>query len=271
MLTLEKRFVSVGEIWFDQEPPKLPVDAIQYRQRSTPIAGTRYEEFYTILIDLTKDADALLAAMDRDNMHQIKRAAAKDDLVYECCGAPTCSLISQFCDFYDGFALQKGLEKICRATTQTYADCGVLCLSRMKTNNEETLVWHSYYCSPDRVRCLNSASRFRDSDNSATRNLVGRANRYHHWCDMLKFKADGVSTYDFGGWYSGSQDEAKLRINRFKEGFGGTIVMNFNGEYGVTLKGKLYLRMRGVEPLRHALYLCGFMSLLGWMQWLVLE
>jgi hypothetical protein len=193
MLTLEKRFVSVGEIWFDQEPVKLPVDAIQYRQRSMPIAGSHYEEFYTMIIDLTKDADTLLAAMNQATRSQIRRAASKDDLVYEYCGAPTFSLISQFCDFYDRFALQKGLERIGRATTQTYADCGVLSLSQMKTRNEETLVWHTYYCSPDRVRLLNSASHFRDSDDAETKNLLGRANRYHHWCDMLEFKADGVS------------------------------------------------------------------------------
>ena len=55
MLVLKKKFILLGEIWFDQEPAKLPVDAIQYRQRSMPIAGTRCEEFFTILIDLTKD------------------------------------------------------------------------------------------------------------------------------------------------------------------------------------------------------------------------
>ena len=190
--------------------------------------------------------------MNQTTRHQIRRAAAKDELVYGYCEEPTSSLISQFCDFYDRFGLQKGLTGISRAQVQKYAECGVLGLSRMKAHSE-TLVWHTYYCSPNRVRCLNLASHFRDSDDNETRNLIGRANRYHHWCDMLKFKADGVSTYDFGGWYNGSEDEAKLRINKFKEGFGGTIVRNFNIESGITLKGKLYLRMRRAEMLRRAL------------------
>jgi hypothetical protein len=56
------------------------------------------------------------------------------------------------------------------------------------------------------------------------------------------------------------QDETKLSINRFKEGFGGTIVKNFNGEYGITLKGKLYLRTRGIGMLRQALKLSRFIS-----------
>ena len=213
-----------------------------------------------MVMDLTKDADALLAAMNQSTRHQIKRAAEKDDLSYEYCGESTPSLIAQFCDFYDHFAAQKGLARLNRKQMQQYADGGALGLSRMKTRDEETLVWHSYYCCPDRVRGLYTASHFRDSGDAETKRLVGRANRYHVWCDMLKFKADGVSTYDLGGWYNGSEDEAKLRINEFKHGFGGTIVREFNCEYGVTLKGKLYLRMRTIETLRHALQLSGLTS-----------
>lgn len=102
------------------------------------------------------------------------------------------------------------------------------------------LVWHAYYVGQSRARLLHSASLFREASDSAFRTLVGRANRYQHWRDMLKLKADGLTTYDMGGWYAGSEDEAKLSINKFKEGFGGETVVEYHCEEAVSLKGKLY-------------------------------
>jgi hypothetical protein len=26
--------------------------------------------------------------------------------------------------------------------------------------------------------------------------MIGRANRYHHWHDIQRFKSEGISTYD---------------------------------------------------------------------------
>jgi hypothetical protein len=64
---------------------------------------------------------------------------------------------------------------------------------------------------------------------------------------MLRFKAAGISVYDLGGWYEGDTDRAKLDINRFKEGFGGSIVKTFNQEFGITPKGKLYLTLHNIR------------------------
>jgi lipid II:glycine glycyltransferase (peptidoglycan interpeptide bridge formation enzyme) len=60
-----------------------------------------------------------------------------------------------------------------------------------------------------------------------------------YWRDMLRFKASGISTFDFGGYYLGSDDEEKLRINGFKEEFGGRVIQEFNCEKALTLKGEL--------------------------------
>ena len=49
--------------------------------------------------------------------------------------------------------------------------------------------------------------------------LVGRANRLHHWKDMISFKSKGLDQYDFGGWYEGRKTRDRLKINQFKEGF----------------------------------------------------
>jgi hypothetical protein len=53
-----------------------------------------------------------------------------------------------------------------------------------------------------------------------------------------------VSTYDFGGWYPGSQNEALLNVNRFKESFGGELVVQYNCDVPLTPKGALALWLR---------------------------
>ena len=64
---------------------------------------------------------------------------------------------------------------------------------------------------------------------------------------MLKFKEQQVSIYDLGGWYPGDKDLAKLDINKFKKSFGGVIVKDFNQEFGITLKGKLYVLLNSIH------------------------
>lgn len=73
---------------------------------------------------------------------------------------------------------------------------------------------------------------------------IGRANRLHHWSDMLRFRDEGFGIYDFGGWYSGTQNQALLQINRFKKSFGGELVRQYNCDEAITWKGVVALWLR---------------------------
>ena len=80
---------------------------------------------------------------------------------------------------------------------------------------------------PSWARLVHSASWFRAAD-KAQQAVNSRANRYLHWMDMLRLRELGFASYDLGGWYSGQEDVEKLNINRFKEGFGGRVVPQYN-------------------------------------------
>jgi hypothetical protein len=58
---------------------------------------------------------------------------------------------------------------------------------------------------------------------------------------MLRFRDEGVGIYDFGGWYPGRENEILLRINRFKESFGGELVLRYDCDQARTWKGALGL------------------------------
>ncbi|WP_138498120.1 hypothetical protein [Nostoc sp. PA-18-2419] len=242
MLIITKKFIfSVGEVWFDEETRELPnVDVLHYRQWMHPIQGGQSDEFYTRLIDLTKSHDELWESISSNDRYKIRRAEQKDQVIYEYWETIDSNIIDDFSDFYDLFAFQKGLNRINKTQLQNRVNAGVIDISRIKSKDGSSLVWHVYYRNKNRVRLLHSASLKKNNDTSY-QSILGRANRYHHWQDILRFKNLGICSYDFGGWYTGNTDQEKLGINEFKEKFGGEVVKNFNCVNGITLKGKLYL------------------------------
>jgi hypothetical protein len=244
MIVYQKKFLRIAEYWNGEEPNMPGVDLVRRFQQSQPIDGMLCREFYTILLDLKLDDEELLARMKRDTRYEVKRAASKDQLVYDCLDGRDRQVFQQFCDYYDDFATQKAQPKLNRTWLSLLAESGALTLSRVSDSTREVLVWHGYHRSNTRATLLYSASLFRKSESSELRNKVGRANRFQHWRDMQRFKAEGISVYDFGGWYEGGSDLERLRINTFKEEFGGEIVKNYICERAVTAKAKLFLGVR---------------------------
>jgi len=243
MIAYQKKFIRIVEYWNGEEPNSQGADLVRHFQQVRPLGGMYCREFYTILIDLKRDEEALLAVMKRGARYEIRRAAGKDDLVYDSCDGSDQRVFEEFCDYCDTFLDFKSQRKLDRLWLSLLKKAGLLELTRI-VDAADTLVWHCYHRSAQRATLLYSASHFRSNPTVEYRNKVGRANRYLHWQDMLRFKSAGISTYDFGGWYEGDQDYERLRINKFKEQFGGEIVKNYICEQAPTLKGALFLRIR---------------------------
>jgi len=102
------------------------------------------------------------------------------------------------------------------------------------------LVYHANYRDHQRATQLYLPSLYRSFSENGARSLIGRANRYLTWSDILRYKDQGLKYFDFGGWYPGSDPEM-LKINEFKRGFGGQILREYQCEQIVTLKAWLVL------------------------------
>jgi hypothetical protein len=244
MIVYRKNLLRIAEYWNGEEPQLEQVDLVRCFQQPEPREGMLCREFYTILLDLNRNPEQLLGDIKRDTRYEVRRAQGRDQLTYDCRDGQDQDAFRQFCDYYDSFAIQKTQPKLNRAWLSLLAEAGDLVLSQIIDSTGETLVWHAYHVSSDRATLFYSASLFRKFNSSAIRNRIGRANRYHHWQDMQRFKAEGISTYDFGGWYQGESDLQRLKINQFKEEFGGQIVKNYICERALTLKAKMFLRVR---------------------------
>jgi len=227
MIITKGRWLTTGEVWFDSKPTNTDVDVILFEQRPQPLESATCTPFHTRIIDLSADAEHVMGAFSKNNRYKIRRGD-REGLIYNYWSSPDPIKLTEFCDFYDRFAAQKSRSLVERNKLEAMIESGVLDISCIHGPKDEALVYHSHIKDCSRARLLHTVSLYREIDDSGYRNMIGRANRYLHWQDMLRFKTEGIGLYDVGGWYIGDTDEELLRINRFKAEFGGDTEVSYN-------------------------------------------
>lgn len=242
MLLWKSYGLNIVELWFDEELPQgFSPDIIRYHQALTPrVEGA--SDFFTLVTDLGQDVDVLMARLHKETKYKVRRAQEKDGFAMKVWEGDR-AFLGAFVDFYQEFADQKGLGKLDVQRLNQINSAGRLDICRVESADGEPLVYHANYKYAKRARLLHSASQFRGSDDSGFRSLIGRANRWLHWQDILRFKAEGRSWYDWGGWYEGDENEDLLRINQFKESFGGEVLQTYNGEALISMKARMFARI----------------------------
>lgn len=238
MLVYQSRFLTRGEVWFDNSPGAEPVDWVLYHQRSQPEAKGKWRPFYTRLIELSEPTDSLLAQMDGFTAADIKRAEKKDLTICKQIDATDKKALSEFCEFYDRFAAIKNLNPADRHWLERTAQAGSLDLWAAESPEGHRHAYHVFYRDARRVRSMLAASFYAEASTKEAQRKIGRANRLLIWNCMLHYRNTGVEIFDLGGWYNGTTDTARLGINKFKEGFGGKVVREFEGEYLRTMKAR---------------------------------
>ena len=237
MFIYQSRFLTRGEVWYDDEPDNAPVDWIYYRQRSSPVAGARSRETHTLLVDLTPSPDQLLARMDQKTALKINAALAKDHLAWERGDARDAKTLNEVERLWNEFAAAHKSPPLERDWFDKIAEAGNLNLSAAKDPTGQTLAYHLVLLTRQRARQLIAISPYRALPDAAWRNAVSRANCFIHWKNFLDFRTRGIPFFDWGGWYMGTTNIQYLGINRFKQSFGGRIVREFECEQIRTLKG----------------------------------
>lgn len=239
MIRIKGRVATYGEVWYDEPiPDHADADVLMFRQRSTPIVSGLCVGFLSLVNDLSKDAVALSAACGKDNRYKIRRAETKDDLKFRFFPSPA-EHLEQFASFYDDFAEQKALKRCYRRGLTAACEANQLVLTQA-SHDDEILVWHAYMTFGNTAGLLHSASHFRGRD-SNDRAMIGRANRWLHWRDLLQFKEIGLARYDWGGLFEDDTTAEHAGINRFKEEFGGSKERTYNCTLPLTIKGRLYV------------------------------
>jgi len=243
MIRIKGRGAVYGEFWHDEEPSGDPgVDIAMYRHRSAPIEGARtVQPILSLVHDLSIEADAILSQFDKDCRNLVRRADGKDALEMAFFSEPEPEL-ERFRAFYDAFASEKGLQPCYWQWVVASCEARQLALTSASLNGE-ALVWHAYLLSGTTVQLEYSASCFRNKAKDY-RSLVGRANRWLHWKDLLRFKEMGFGKYDFGGLFEDESTPECAGINHFKKEFGGRQERLYDCTLPVTGIGRIWLPLR---------------------------
>jgi Acetyltransferase (GNAT) domain len=242
MIRIKGRAAVYGEVWYDEEPIQdSGVDIIQHRQKAIPIVRARHTPFLSLVTDLAVEEGAISDKFGKDCRYKIRRAESKDGLHMEFITEPE-SRLDEFVTFFDAFASQKSLATCDRQWLIAACNARQLVLSSASRDGE-ALVWHAHVLSGKTAGLQYSGSCFRNRDNDY-RALVGRANRWLHWQDMLRLKALGISRYDWGGLFEDESTPEHSGVNNFKRDFGGQPERSYDCTVPITIKGSVYLPFR---------------------------
>ena len=249
MIRIEGRVVTYAELWFDEElDDSLNVDVLICRHRPTPVHTRGCHRTSTLVTDLTPDENELFRKFASTTRYEINRAQNKDELNASVL-PPTPETVAAFLVFYDAFAQHKALPRAYRRELFAATAARQLVLSRASCG-DDALVWHAHILWRSSAVLLYSASHFRDTS-ASQRALVGRANRWLHWKDILHFKGLGLGHYDWGGIFDDESAADRAGINGFKRDFGGTHVSAYNCTVPLTAKGRIYLAARALLDRMH--------------------
>jgi len=242
MIRIAGRGAIYGEVWYEEQLPRdSGVDIALYRQREAPVEGARVVPFLSIVTDLSVDDEAIVGRFGKDCRYKIRRADARDGLSMECITEPGPRL-ADFRAFYDAFASAKSIWLSDGRWLAAACDAGQLVLTSASRDGE-VVAWHAYLISGKAAWLQYTASSFRNRD-SDHRALVGRANRWLHWREMLRFKEMGITRYDWGGLFEDETVPGNAGINNFKRDFGGREVRTYDCTLPVTVRGRVWLALR---------------------------
>ncbi|CAA9231058.1 MAG: hypothetical protein AVDCRST_MAG76-1243 [uncultured Acidimicrobiales bacterium] len=228
-----------GEAWFGEPVGEADdLDILLHVQCDEPVDHTRSEPFQTLMIDLERTPDELLASFDKTTRYEVRRALGRDEVKTSWESEVTRKSLQRFVTDYDAFARSRGLDPVATKRLEAIRAAGALVLSRAELD-DAVKVWHAYIHVGGRIRLLLSST----ADRSVTKDqkaLIGRSNRALHYADALAAQKAGVRWLDLGGW-SGQKEGHRRSIDAFKEGFGGRVVAGWNATEARSVRGRLAL------------------------------
>jgi hypothetical protein len=253
VVAFRRRCITIGEAYFDAAAADMPglarVDLLRIVGAFSPPSERGSRTRHTLVIELAADDDRLLGQMSKDTRYKIRRAM-KDPLQVAAAPTPSERQVDEFADFYDRFAAAESVSPVFRPRLHALARRDNLVLTSATGGDGDVLVRHAYVAARGRGYMLYSGSLLAQSADSATRNLIGRANRYLHWHDIRLFKERGFDYYDFGGLDIEERSPKTAGIARFKRGFGGEVRPVYSSTTARSLRGaavQRILALRGVD------------------------
>jgi hypothetical protein len=242
--------IRVVESWYGDDPVSFEgCDLWISHQRSQPVSPGRWLYFYTIHVDLTLEPDVLLSNMRKNTSREIRNAQDRDGLSYSINHEPSDEDIEEYARFYDANPRTTDQEPTDRGRLREFAKAGLVHLAQVYDAEGAVLAQHCllYHQRSSTIQLSSLVSLHHGEANKSRGSAIGRANRWLFYREFLSYKEKGCQVYDLNGWYAGTEDEKRLRINLFKEGFRGRILYGYDCVEPVSPRGWVYVTLQAVK------------------------
>ncbi len=202
-----------------------------------------FQTFNTLHINLQEETEEEIFKKFKSNYrNEINKNMRDDEVVYQFVNNPSFEEIEIFLKDLKTFSEFKGYHvnyDFEWGRSKDFMDNIVLTYVRFKN---EKVASHMYYVDGKNRARLKSSVFYR-MDEEVDPKLAGRSNKGLHWFDIREFKKLGIAIYDFGGAIR-IDDKGKILgggISGFKKGFSNNLVIEYNGEIPLTIKGKIVI------------------------------
>ena len=239
-----------AHIWFAKQntKSKLNCDVYTYYGVENVIEGSITKLQHTLITDLTEPQDEIFQKFAKNTKYEINRSD-RDGVQFEVYTPNMLKNNQVLNDFVDCY-LQMYKSKNIKCSSpkkmmKEYINADALEITLARYNGK-VLVYHTYVRDSENVRLFHSCSDFRNCQDSAEKAIVGRANRFLHWNDMIYYKENGIRMLDWGGIQSYEEPNG---IDKFKMDFGGEYKCYYNYSIERSCKAKIFAKLK--KLLRH--------------------
>ncbi|MEO6358579.1 MAG: hypothetical protein ABIU77_16980 [Ferruginibacter sp.] len=209
-------FLNIEESWFDGKIGFWDLFAfkvVYHMKTGKKMFGIK-EVSHTLEVDLRNDKQTIFANFSKANRQQVRKAEEEGILI------ETCNDIDAFVSFFNEFAVKKGTFQTSKNRMLEKKDYLILSFAKF----DDTIIAAQSYLVDKELKIVRhyqtANKRF---ENDLNKNFVGQANKYLLVHNLLKFKEEGYTTFDFGGYAANTTDPSLVGINNYKLKFGGQL------------------------------------------------
>ena len=204
-----------------------PTRFIQFQGKSYLQRFMNKTPYYTKYVDLSQSEVSLKASFSKSVKYSINKSN-KSDITFHTYSLKTQNDIDFYVNYFNDFSKSKNLYfTLSSKDITSFLELDSFMVTCAKYN-EHILVMHGYTLNKESKSVIlkHSSSHYRvQAKEQIDRNLIGIANRFLHYEDMLYFKKENFSIYDLGGYQiEETKDSSLLQINSFKDGFRGELI-----------------------------------------------
>lgn len=231
------------------QPPSAGIDVIYYYHAA--ISGPEAKPFHTLLVNVTKEPEELLASFRKSTRSAIRQAMGDPTIALEVKALDNHEgdreALEAFIKAYDQFASQKEIQPCNRELLTLLAAEKKLALATATLAGEVVCQFMLIEAADKMVVYYGYNTRFSTENDSEKVTLIGKANRALEYQCMRFTRERGKAFYDFCGLTLDPENPEAGNVDHYKLGFGGEQVTEYHFMQPLTLKGQLFCRLKALQ------------------------